>query len=102
MTVKTCWRVRLKACIEAIKQRAKYNDEHELNRAQRWFYTAKAIICLLAGRQKSLYVCLDNKIDSVACWGFWTDFDGCSNWTELAVGRGVFVNWHYDIYGNGS
>lgn len=100
MTKKHTWYERLVACKEALKQRVKYNENIELNRTQRWFYTTKAIICLMIGRQKNLYT-TDDKIDSVANWGYWTSLDGGGNWTELAVGRGVLRNWYYDIYKNG-
>lgn len=80
-----------------LTQRAKGCENYPLNRFQRWFYTIKAIICLMFKLQKHFTID-DEYIDGIAAWGWKENYD---EWTELAVGYGCFRNWKYGIYRNG-
>lgn len=91
---------------EALKQRGKCSQEYKFGKIKRWFYTFKVIVCLFLGRYKRI-TWGDDYIDSMAIWNvssWWSfDFVGTAyDWTELAVGKGIFTNWFYDIYGNSS
>ena len=83
----------------ALKQRC--NEEvNPLSWAERYFYTLKGIICLLLKREKSF--CGRDEWLNIALYDQWEDDDGNENWTEFAVGFGVFREWYYDIYQEGS
>jgi hypothetical protein len=104
-----------KAMSAAIYERAKYHNEwFDLEHWYwRWFYTAKAIACILLGRDEE-YVDCKNKCDNchgyhfnrivgqIAHWDVSSHSHpdapmGACGWTELSVGRGVFKNWFYEI-----
>jgi hypothetical protein len=82
----------------AILQRCEYESDYTLNQLQRWFYTFKAIVCLLMNRKTDLWA--EDCISTVAYWDYHGGYR--DSWEQLAVGRGVFKNWHYDVYQNSS
>lgn len=91
---------RRRAVVELLKQRLKGGDE---NRLQRWIYTFKGLVCLLLGRRGPSQSC----VSECAVWNWGTDScegapSNAASWTELAIGRGLFRNWHYAIYDNSS
>ena len=89
----------------AIVQRAKHHENYSLNRIQRWFYTFKAIICILL-KLKKQFTWKDDVVDCVATWNFTTYPYGYSgteySWTQLDVGYGYFKNWRYNISQEGT
>lgn len=99
---------RLVAIEEVLRQRGKFHDcSLDLNCIQRWFYTLKAVICLLLNRRKNFGF---EDIDSMVVMAVWNmtewqspDFMGTAyDWTELVVGIGIFKEWYFDICRNGS
>jgi hypothetical protein len=94
---------RRKAALNALHDRAKPEWDYSLSRAIRWFYTVKALICLLLLRRVSPYEWQGAII--VAIWDYWEggNFEGPDNgWKELVVGRGAFTDWYCDIIDNTS
>lgn len=96
---------RLIAIKNVLMQRGKFN--YELSCLERWFYSLKAVICLVLNRRTNYWAkdCIDSCIDSMAIWNIteWQSPDGTAyDWTELAVGIGVLKEWYFDIYRNGS
>lgn len=69
---------------------------------QKSFYWLKIFICLLL----DLRTKQDSYLDQIAMIAFdWCKGSyeyGGTDWTEIAVGEGVFRNWYYHIYGNGT
>jgi hypothetical protein len=82
------------------------------NHITSFFYYFKAIYCIFMRRKKDLWLELDGV--TVAMWNIYyphedPDFgigidppELARIWDELIVGRGIFKNWHYDIYLNGN
>lgn len=46
----------VQAAGHAIMQRAKCEDDYTLNRLERWFYTVKALVCLLFNWRRDLWL----------------------------------------------
>lgn len=71
----------------------------------RWFYSAKAIICVVIGREGDLYGDPD-AIDSVAFLNYRSVFSldcmDAKEWDEIAISPGVFRGWRYGVYSNGN
>jgi hypothetical protein len=77
----------------------------------RWFYTGKAIVCVLLNRMppEEPWTWRDpnrhEHVDSVAYWDFgdWlSDYGTITDWSELIVGYGVRRNWHVHVIRNGN
>ncbi len=86
---------------KAFAERAKCEDDYCLNRAQRWFYTFKCIICAKTNRRRP--VSAGNyptviKVSTIYFNGTWP-----SDWEAawLQVGHGIFKQWWYDILEDG-
>jgi len=91
---------------EILKQRAKDHENWGLGPIRKFFYSLKCVICVLINRQRDLWAD-DEAIDSIACFDFhkWQSQDFCGyavDWDEVAVGRGIFRRWYFDIYENSS
>lgn len=92
---------RSNSIMPALSQRCKHHDNYGLGVFGRIFYTFKALVCVCLNLQSSLWA--ENCVDAVAIYHpeQYAGEDGTVySWTELAVGHGVFSNWHYDIYRN--
>jgi len=68
----------------------------------RWIYTIKLLLCLLFDRYRPDSPHSD--LEGIAHIGksriLWHPDDRVHHWTELAVGKGLFCNWYYDIFVN--
>lgn len=87
---------RKEALQTAFAQRCKHEDNRRMNRLKRWFYTMKAVICLLLNRRNSLWPAEGYE---VSYFNYQSGYH--YSWDEFRVGEGIFRNWHYDIYNNG-
>lgn len=97
-------KVSLKEIKQILKQRCKYEDNRALNNIERFFYTLKVLICILLKRQKSLYTDPDSLCVAILNFrnAYSLDVMNGYDWEEIAVGYGLFENWHYDRYDNSS
>lgn len=86
---------------EVLKSRTK--QDWDFNIFDRTFYTLKAILVVLIGREK--HIRYDDSI-IVTTFNFHSVYSlDCFNayeWNELVVGYGYFKNWHYDINSDGN
>jgi len=81
----------------ALRQRCSDHDNYSLTVFGRWWYTFKAIICILLRRPGDTGY---EGVDSVAYW----DFEPLgypssqeAQWTQLNVGHGILRGWVYEI-----
>lgn len=78
------------------------HNNSRMNWYTRAFYWCKTWICLSLSRERKN----DSFLDSLAMLAF--DFRrgnweyGGTDWTEVAIGEGVFRNWWYIVYDNGT
>jgi hypothetical protein len=87
----------------ALKQWCKDEDNWHLNKTQKIFYTAKAVICLLLHLRTS-FTYKDDPVDvSIfdyehigSCGGAGLP-DWYGTFNVLRVGYGYFKGWHYEI-----
>jgi hypothetical protein len=85
----------------ALRDRCKIERDHELNRFSRWFYTAKCLICLLLGWSRNYEVVEGYpKVIDVGQYHYAKLYAG---WEQswIAVGRGVFTQWWYELEEDG-
>lgn len=85
---------------QALVQRCKQNNEWDLNRFLRWFYTLKLLICVLLNRTEprngKLY---PNEVD-VAQHHYQKLYAGWeARW--ISVGHGIFTQWWFAIRSDG-
>lgn len=86
----------------AVKQRCRPEWDYQLSMIARFWYTFKAIICLLIGRYNNTRYPHCGVIAAV--WGerpLGGEYGGCE-WLELRVRRGVFSGWFADIEADSS
>lgn len=84
----------------ALIQRCKHNNEWNLNRFWRWFYTLKLLICVMLNRTEprngNLY---PNEVD-VAQHHYRKLYAGWeARW--ISVGHGIFTQWWFAIRSDG-
>ncbi len=84
----------------ALVKRCKDDWNDKLNRCQRWFYTAKCLLCVMLrweGRPAKP-VCPDRVV--VACHHYAKLYAGWES-RHIEVGRGVFTQWWFQIESDG-
>jgi hypothetical protein len=88
--------------LSAIRQRARSEQDEDLNWFRQIFYTCKAILCMVFRRQLShwrrdfISVAVFDEDHLGSCGGAYPDW--YTSWNELVVGVGLFRGWWYDIY----
>lgn len=79
----------------ALKQRAKADEEWELNRLQRWFYTVKLVLCIVCRLRYSGEETFPDAVE-VAYYSLepagWFD-----SFRMIQVGYGYFSGWWWEI-----
>lgn len=90
------WR---KCFLAALRWRCKIDGEWGLNRCQRWWYTFKALVCLLlcdwTHSDMDFGTCVDvAEIHYAKLYAGWEQ-------EIFRVGRGVFSGWSWDIEKDG-
>ena len=92
----------VQAAAYAIAQRCKGEDDYPLSRLARWFYTGKALACLLLNRRADLW--LKDRI-TVAEFDFeeWASMEWgrMVEWDMLVVSYG-WRDWHVCILHDGA
>jgi hypothetical protein len=91
---------------KALRQRCKHEREYLLRPHERWFYTFKAIVCLILNRELPFRGYIDPPIH-VAIVGSWQGYNwefGVPSYAyeALATAHGAFKDWGYCIYGDGT
>lgn len=73
-------------------------QDRNYNKAEILFYIAKFELCKLfkLRKKRATY----NEIP-ILSYGGGYGWEGDYNWTEEAIGEGIFKNWYYVIYPNG-
>ena len=91
---------------QAIRQRCRCERDWRLNRAERWWYTAKVLVCVVLHRDERA-VPPDPFLHQieVAHGGsmrtYHPEFGDGAEWDYLAVGGGVRSGWWYLVSGTG-
>lgn len=98
-------RDRLLGIWNACRQRCRYDDDWDIRGRWWlcWYYTFKAIVCVLLDLRGNVYCSYGEDavegVDSIAIWNVHAlggEYGG-EGWTVLAVGRGFFGGWQYEI-----
>jgi hypothetical protein len=86
----------------AIKDRCKNQSDYFLNRLQRWFYTAKVLICVFLNRYRIVRDDSDPYPQEVevTCHHFAKLYAGWES-RSLHVGCGYFSQWWYQVENDG-
>src|SRR5579859_5606241 len=83
---------------EALTQRCAWTS---LSFITRFIYTLKVVLCILLGREHS-HLDRDQVVKGVARFDHqpmsWHPDPGVELWSEIAVGKGLFKNWFYELY----
>ena len=96
----------LRWAARALRQRARCHMDWRLNHAERWWYTAKALICMMLRRDERA-IPPDPFLHQieVAHGGYMRtyhpEFGEGAGWDYLAVGGGVRRGWWYTVSGTG-
>lgn len=79
----------------AFIHRCKIEQNWSLHRAARWFYTVKALMCLLLDRREPAGLQYPDKIEVAEIDFHWL----YAGWSQdiLSVGHGVFRQWWYSL-----
>jgi hypothetical protein len=93
---------RLELIKYCLNQRCDMEDNYSLNRLQEWFYTVKAVICIMfnSKHKDSEWSWYSDDFISVAMHSFskfynWEFGMDDASFMVITVGHGVFSNWKY-------
>lgn len=75
--------------------------EENFNLIQKSFYWLKTLLTMLLRIENKKCYYPQNDVPFIM-FGFSTGFEGDQNWTEISVGKGVFKNWFFSVYPNGT
>jgi len=84
----------------AFIDRCKRDDNWDLTRFERWFYTAKSIFCVifrLIQKEKHGKYPDHVEVSTIYCNQLYAGWEGC--W--LQVGHGIFSNWFFSVETDG-
>lgn len=95
---------RQSAVLALLAHRGKHHDNwlFMIHWYWRWFYSLKALICILLNRLPNDNYRERNYTDEMTGMAMWNWYEnggeyGGYSWTELIVGYGVFKGWYYRI-----
>jgi hypothetical protein len=84
-----------------------FNYDREYLQESKWFYKLKTTVCLLFYLEKPYesgpnFIYVMNSIP-VFAWGKYDNpMEGTYSWREISVGKGLFTNWYFVEYPNGT
>ena len=92
----------VQAASYAVRQRCRCEDDYSLNRLERWFYTVKALVCLLFNWRADLWL-QDRVTVAEFDWQEWSSMEWgrMVEWDMLVVSYG-WRDWHVCILHDGA